>query len=96
MALAPYHNEFICIICSYFTNTSPTPLLQRFTDLNTDTVNATFTPGQIASIKGSLLKFNEEDMQQGIFFISADNAETRVSRVVKNKPSELPFLFVLS
>ncbi|MDE5422127.1 DUF4469 domain-containing protein [Ancylomarina sp. DW003] len=69
----------------------PQPVIQRFTDLKTKTINESFSPGQIASVKGALLKFDEEDDKQGIFFIAADSSETRVSNVVKNKPSELLF-----
>ena len=71
--------------------TSPQPVIQRFTDLKNNVVNESFSPGQIISIKGSYLKFDEEDAQQGIFFIAADNSETKVTNVVKNKPSELMF-----
>lgn len=67
------------------------PVIQQFTDLKTKAVNETFSPGQIASIKGSLLKFDEADETQGIFFIAADGTETRVQNMVKNKPSELLF-----
>ena len=69
----------------------PIPVLQVFTDLKNNTVNESFTPGQIASIKGSLLKFDEADPQQGIFFLATDGSETRVTQLVKNKPSELLF-----
>ncbi len=71
--------------------TSPQPVLQKFTDLKNSIVNESFTPGQVASIKGSLLKFNEEDAQQGIFFISQDGTETKAKQIIKNKPSELMF-----
>ena len=67
------------------------PVIQQFTDLKTKAVNETFSPGQIASLKGSLLKFDEEDADQGIFFIAGDGAATKVVNVVKNKPSELLF-----
>ncbi len=70
---------------------SPQPIVQRFVDLKSNSINESFSPGQIASIKGSLLKFDAEDEQQGIFFIAEDSAETKVSEVVKNKPSELLF-----
>lgn len=70
--------------------TVPQPVIQRFTDLKTKTINESFSP-QIASLKGALLKFDEEDANQGIFFIAADGAETRADNVVKNKPSELLF-----
>ncbi|WP_421919906.1 DNA-binding domain-containing protein [Marinifilum sp.] len=70
---------------------SPQPVLQQFVDLKNNVVNESFTPGQIASIRGSLLKFNSEDPKQGIFFIANDGTETRAENVVKNKPSELLF-----
>lgn len=71
--------------------TSPQPVVLQFIDLKTNVANESFTPGQIASIRGSLLKFNPEDRAQGIFFIADDNTETRVENTVKNKPSELLF-----
>ncbi|WP_321308862.1 DNA-binding domain-containing protein [Marinifilum fragile] len=70
---------------------SPQPMLQQFIDLKTNVVNESFTAGQIASIRGSLLKFDTEDPKQGIFFIASDGTETRIENVVKNKPSELLF-----
>lgn len=70
---------------------SPQPMLQQFIDLKTNVVNESFTAGQIASIRGSLLKFDTEDSKQGIFFIASDGTETRIENVVKNKPSELLF-----
>lgn len=71
--------------------TSSQPVLQQFVNLKSHVVNETFAAGQIASIKGSLLKFDQSDDQQGIFFIADDGKETRVENVVKNKPSELLF-----
>ncbi|MDM8158182.1 DNA-binding domain-containing protein [Labilibaculum sp. K2S] len=67
------------------------PVIQQFADLKTKAVNETFSPGQIASLKGSFLKFDEEDANQGIFFIAAEGTVTKVGNVVKNKPSELLF-----
>lgn len=71
--------------------TKPAPVIDKFVNLKTKAVNETFTPGQIASISGLMLKFNEEDPAQGIFFISAESVETKVTNVSKNKPSELLF-----
>jgi hypothetical protein len=70
---------------------SPQPVIQQFINLKSNTVNENFTPGQVASIKGSILKFDLEDAQQGIFFIADDGTETKASNVIKNKPSELLF-----
>lgn len=70
---------------------SPEPVIKRFTDLKSNVVNESFTPGQIVAIKGSYLKFDEEDPSQGVFFVDDDKSEVRVSNVVKNMPSELMF-----
>ncbi|WP_321296922.1 DNA-binding domain-containing protein [Marinifilum fragile] len=67
------------------------PVIEKFVDLKTKAENQSFTPGQVVSIKGSLLKFDEEDTQQGVFFIASDDSETRATDFVKNKPSELMF-----
>jgi len=72
--------------------TSPQPFIQQFIDLKTKTTNESFTPGQVAALRGSLLKFNEEDNDQGIFFIADDGTAIRVDNIIKNKPSELMFL----
>lgn len=70
---------------------TPAPVIEKFINLKSKAINETFTPGQIASITGLLLKFNEEDPNQGIFFISSDGTESRVTNITKNKPSELMF-----
>ena len=46
----------------------------------------------VAALRGSLLKFDQEDNTQGIFFIATDGTETQVSNMIKNKPSDLMFL----
>jgi hypothetical protein len=71
--------------------TSPMPVLQQFINLKSNVINENFSPGQVASIKGSLLKFDSADTLQGIFFIADDGTETKVENVIKNKPSELLF-----
>ena len=55
-------------------------------------MNTYFTPGQVASIKGNLLRFDENNEKQGIFFITSDGTEIKVDRMIKNKPSELLFI----
>ena len=73
----------------------PQPVLRQFVDLKTKTKNESFTAGQIVSIHGSLLKFDESDLEQGIFFIDENSVETRVTNMMKNKPSELIFLYLI-
>jgi hypothetical protein len=67
------------------------PVIQQFADLKSKLVNESFSPGQIASLKGSMLKFDEADPNQGIYFIGEDGTATKVTQVAKNKPSELLF-----
>jgi len=68
------------------------PIPQKFIDLITKVTNESFTAGQVASIRGSNLKFDEADPNQGIFFIDKDGNETRVDNLIKNYPSELMFI----
>ena len=70
------------------------PSLTRFYDNGSETQNKLITPNGGARIKGSLLKFDEEDENQGIFFIDqSDNSEHRVDQpLLRNKPGELIFI----
>ncbi|MBK3517511.1 HU family DNA-binding protein [Carboxylicivirga marina] len=75
------------------THQQRSPQLIRFIDLHTKKTDGTFTPGQVASIKGRLLKFDETDPEQGIFLSNNDGHELKIEHIVKNKPSELLFIF---
>lgn len=70
------------------------PTLSRFYDNGSETENELLTPNGGARIKGSLLKFDEEEEDQGIFFIElSDNTEHRVDKpLLRNKPGELIFI----
>jgi len=68
----------------------PDPLF--LDDLASGTRNDTLTPGNIAQLKGSRLKFDANDVAQGIFLIAGDGTATRVTMVSRNKPSQLDFL----
>lgn len=70
------------------------PSLARFYDNSSETQNELITPNGGGRIKGSLLKFDEEDADQGIFFIDqSDNTEHRVDQpLLRNKPGELIFI----
>lgn len=70
------------------------PKLTHYFDVNSDTSNEFITPGGGARITGSLLKFDEEDTGQGVFFVNEQTMkETKVeASMLKNKPSELIFL----
>jgi hypothetical protein len=70
------------------------PALLHFHDNATENQDTIITPGRGARITGSLLKFDEEETDQGIFFVNtADGSETKVeARLLKNKPGELIFM----
>jgi hypothetical protein len=71
---------------------SPTPTVKKFEDLKTGLINKSSRAGDAVLIQGSLLKFDPTDDHQGIFFIDQNRKETKVSNIIKNKPSELIFL----
>jgi len=49
------------------------PLPETLTDSSTDTENGKITSGGSAVLRGSLLRFNPKDTQQGIFFAAVEN-----------------------
>ena len=71
----------------------PTPIIDDIYDNVSETENNLLTPGEGARISGDLLKYDEEDNQQGIFFIhTEDGTEHRVERsLLRNMPKELIF-----
>lgn len=69
------------------------PIPVHFLDDTSDTRDEEITSGGGAQILGSLLKFDEADINQGVFFVNLDDdAETRVESVLRNKPSEIIFI----
>ena len=74
---------------------SPTERLpnpREFVDANSGARNGPLTPGGLGTLLGDYLKFNPNDTEQGIFFIDAAEAATRVTVISVNKPKELHFL----
>lgn len=70
------------------------PELSHYHDMISGTQDDQVTPDAGARINGELLKFDEGDANQGIFFINTDDgSETQVdaSRILRNMPSELLF-----
>lgn len=70
------------------------PAPRHYHDHHSGTRDEVITPARGARLTGTLLKFDESDQNQGIFFINLDEeTETRVdSPILKNKPGELIFL----
>jgi len=73
--------------------TEPAPDIKYLHDNVSETRSELLTPEGGARIKGSQLKFDEEDDRQGIFFIDTqDGTEHRVERSpLRNMPKELIF-----
>lgn len=70
------------------------PAPKHYHDHGSEEQDQVITPGDGARITGSLLKFDEEDEDQGIFFINVDDGTiTRTNgSILKNKPGELIFV----
>lgn len=70
------------------------PTLVHYLDNASEVQDEVITPVYGARITGSLLKFDEEEADQGIFFVNVDDGtETKVeSAMLKNKPGELIFM----
>jgi hypothetical protein len=71
----------------------PEPILTQFKDNASDKLNSAITPGAACILKGSLLKFDETQPDQGIFFINTDTemAWRVMGKLLRNKPGELIF-----
>jgi len=68
------------------------PLPEELIDIKSGTVNEILTPDEPATLKGQRMKFDPEDADQGIFFIAADDTETRVTKIISEKTSEIIFM----
>ena len=68
------------------------PVIDQLIDVATGGVNDQLSPGSLARLRGSYLKYDTADPQQGIFFIAPDASETRVEVISLNKPGELHFM----
>jgi hypothetical protein len=68
------------------------PVLELFKDFSTATQNDTITPGSSGEVRGSHLKLDTTDSDQGIFFIASDGTETKVDMVMRNMPANLIFM----
>lgn len=69
------------------------PLVKKFTDAATSSVDTNATPGGIGVINGRFLQFDLTDLSQGVFFIPGNNPETAIRAVIYSRifPKELSF-----
>jgi hypothetical protein len=68
------------------------PQPKRLKDFTTGSINGELTPGGSAELHGTLLKYDHNDNNQGIFLVASDGTESRVEQVLKNWPSLLLFV----
>ena len=68
------------------------PVLDLFKDFNSGTQDETLTPGGAAEIRGSHLKVDTAEADQGVFFIAADGTETKAQTIMRNMPANLIFM----
>lgn len=82
------------IIPEKITARQPRPDLVHYHDNISETQDEQITPEGGGRITGSQLKFDEDDPEQGVFFINLDTGEaTRVHyNMMRNKPKELIFM----
>jgi len=72
---------------------TPAPIPISFADLHTATHNTTITPGNIGTITGYKLKYDQSQADEGIFFVPAGGgAAVNPAAIQKNKPSQLVIL----
>lgn len=74
------------------TQPTPAPSLIEFTDVNSGNTNSILTPGGIGQIMGEELKFNPDNVDEGIYFIAADNTPTKVMVIANRTEGKLVFI----
>lgn len=69
------------------------PTVASLTDAATQSLNATLTPGGLAGVKGSHLRFSTEAEDEGIYFCpdTEGGTEIKVQEVLDNRPCALSF-----
>ena len=70
----------------------PAPAPLEYVDLESGETNSTVTPGNIGTVNGHRLKYDDTQADEGIWFVAEVGGETKVTAVQKNKPGELVFL----
>ena len=65
--------------------------IDTFTDVEKDSVNKTFTPGNMFVIRGRKIKVEGDDPGIGLYFVPADapSKAVKVTRIAVNSPSKI-------
>jgi hypothetical protein len=69
------------------------PLPVTVDDLNSGTSNDVITPGGVATLTGTRLKFNQKDLKQGIFLIDSTQNEYRIENLLSHTGSKIILQF---
>lgn len=73
------------------------PILLKYTDYNSNnSINSMLTAGGIGEIRGKQLKFDKDNLEEGIFFIASDGMATKVAVISNRTESKLVFFIPLS
>ena len=64
----------------------------EFEDFGSGTTDTSVSADKNGAIYGSKLKFDPNNATEGIFFVDKNGVDTKVTSVIKNKPSELIFM----
>ncbi|MDX2128125.1 MAG: DNA-binding domain-containing protein [Chloroherpetonaceae bacterium] len=67
------------------------PEILEFLDIASESQNQILTPKEIGKIRGKRLKFDPKNAEEGIFFISESNTETKATTVATRTESKLIF-----
>lgn len=67
------------------------PAISSYFDTESKTKNEILTPNELGRINGSLLKFDENDPAQGLFFVNDKKKDFQVSKYGECKPSKIIF-----
>lgn len=65
------------------------PILSEFKDVQSGELNHIITPGSIARISGNYLKFNRNNPDEGVFFVSEANEVFKVTQIAELHPKKL-------
>jgi len=73
------------------TATKAVPILRKLYDQVSGSNEGEITPGSMAILKGSRLRWDALEADQGLFFIDSAHAETKVDAVLEASPSKISF-----
>ena len=67
------------------------PALIQFLDINTQNTNSIITPNGIGQLVGEELKFNPDNIAEGIYFVASDGTANKVTIIASRTEGKLMF-----